>query len=579
LISNYFNSVNNKKWSLRAIEERKVNKLIQDLEISDFLARFVSSRNIEIDKAEDFINPSIRKQLPSPLLLKDMTLAINRISKAFINNENIAIFGDYDVDGATSSAVLYKSFKLFGNEPIIYIPDRLKEGYGPNIKALKKLKEQGIDLVITVDCGMTSFKELDYAKDINLDVIVVDHHAPEAKLPEAIAVINPNRIDDNTGLGMLAAVGVSFMLVGALKSKLIEINYINENNAPNLSFLLDLVALGTICDVVPLIGANRALVKQGLRVMSKKQNNGINALFEVSEIEDIPSVFHAGFLLGPRINAGGRVGKPSLGAKLLTTDNKNEAREISYHLNSLNEERKKLEADVLYEAKTLALSFESNEILVLSNKNWHIGVIGIVASRIVELYNKPTIIITEDGKNSKGSGRSVSGKDIGKLITSAKQSDIIFNGGGHPMACGLTMDETKINDLRQFLNKNNKSKIRDNKTIYWIDLAISVSGAIPDLIKQLKLAEPFGAGNPEPKFIIKNVNLFNSKIVGENHVKCTLTDSSNSRIDAIAFRCIGTPLGKSLLNNYNAHVIGKLKLTEWNGRERLQMHIDDVIEL
>ena len=222
--SNYFSSVNNRKWSLRVIEERKVNKLIQDLEISDFLARFVSSRNIDIDKVEDFINPSIRKQLPSPLLLKDMTLAINRISKAFTNNENIAIFGDYDVDGATSSAVLYKSFKLFGNEPIIYIPDRLKEGYGPNIKALKKLKEEGIDLVVTVDCGMTSFKELDYAKNINLDVIVVDHHAPEAKLPDAIAVINPNRIDDNTGLGMLAAVGVSFMLVGALKSKLIELS-------------------------------------------------------------------------------------------------------------------------------------------------------------------------------------------------------------------------------------------------------------------------------------------------------------------------------------------------------------------
>ena len=577
--NNYYFSVNKKKWSIKAIEERKVNKLIQDLQINDFLARLICSRNINIDKAEDFINPSLRKQLPSPFLLKDMDLAVNRISQAFIKNETIAIFGDYDVDGATSSAVLYKSFKLFGNEPIIYIPDRIKEGYGPNINALKILKDQGVDLVVTVDCGMTAFKELDYAKDISLDIIVVDHHAPEAKLPSAIAVINPNRIDDSTGLGMLAAVGVCFMLVGALKSKLVEINFINENNIPSLSFLLDLVALGTICDVVPLVGANRALVKQGLRVMSKRQNNGINALFEVSEIEDIPSVFHAGFLLGPRINAGGRVGESSLGAKLLTTDNKSEAKEISYHLNELNEERKELEAEVLDEAKNLALGHESDEILVLSSKNWHPGVIGIVASRIVELYNKPTIIISENGLNSKGSGRSIGGKDIGRLITAAKQSGVIINGGGHPMACGLTMDEVKVNDLRQFLNKNNKSEFEDNKTIYYVDLAVSISGAIPQLIKELKLAEPFGSGNPEPKFIIKNVNLFNSKIVGDNHVKCSLTDSSNSRIDAIAFRCIGTPLGKSLLNNYNAHVIGRLKLSEWNGRERLQMHIDDVIEL
>ena len=577
--NNYFYSVNNKKWSIKTIEERKVNKLIQDLAISDFLARIFCSRNIKISQAENFIYPSLKKQLPSPLLLKDMNIAVDRISRAFTQNERIAIFGDYDVDGATSSAVLYKSFKLFGNEPIIYIPDRIKEGYGPNEKALKELKSKGISLVITVDCGMTAFKELDYAKNIDLDVIVIDHHAPEARLPSAIAVVNPNRIDDDTGLGMLAAVGVSFMLVGALKNKLININFISIENSLNLASILDLVALGTICDVVPLVGPNRALVKQGLRVMSKRQNNGINALFEVAEIEDIPSVFHAGFILGPRINAGGRVGEAGLGAKLLTTDNKNEAKEISYHLNSLNEERKNLELEVFDEAKDLALDHKSSEVLVLSNKKWHTGVIGIVASRIVELFNKPAIIISENGKNSKGSGRSIIGKDIGRLITAAKQSNIIINGGGHPMACGLTMDESRIDDLRKFLNQTDKHLDIVNDHISSIDLMISIGGAIPDLIKQLELVEPFGSGNPEPKFIIKNVNLFQSKIVGENHVKCILTDSSNSRIDAIAFRCIGTPLGKSLLNNHYAHVIGRLKLSEWNGRERLQMHIDDVIEL
>jgi single-stranded-DNA-specific exonuclease len=579
LINNYLNSVNNKKWSLKNIEERKVDKLVQDLQISDLLARIICSRNIEIDNAKDFLNPSLKKNLPSPYLLKDMPLAVERITSAFKNKEKIAIFGDYDVDGATSSAVLYRSFKMFGCEPIIYIPDRQKEGYGPNIKALKQLKDQGVNLVITVDCGITSFKELEYAKESNLDVVVIDHHAPEAKLPDAIAVVNPNRIDDPTDLGMLAAVGVSFMLVGALKTKLIEINYIKKEDVPSLSSILDLVALGTICDVVPLVGANRALVRQGLKVMSKRQNIGINALFEVSDIEDYPNVFHAGFILGPKINAGGRVGESGLGANLLTTDDVNKAQKISIHLNSLNEERKQLELNVLENAVNLAKNYENDDILVLSNKEWHPGVIGIVASRIVEQYNKPTIIISENANQSKGSGRSVSGVDIGSMMSAAKQSGILINGGGHPMACGLTIDTEKISGLRLFLNNKSKTKITKAERVHLIDIAISISGAIPELIKQLSLAEPFGAGNPEPRFIIKNVNLFNSKIVGDNHVKCSLSDSTNQRLEAIAFRCVGTALGKSLLNNYHAHVIGKLKISEWNGRESLQMHIEDVIEL
>ena len=579
MLNNYYNSVKQKTWSLKHIEERKVNKIVQDLQISDFLARIICTRDIAIDEVEDFIEPSLKKNLPSPLLIKDMAIAVERISKAFINEEKIAIFGDYDVDGATSSAVLYKSFKKFGIEPTIYIPDRQKEGYGPNEKALKSLKDKGISLVITVDCGITAFNELDYAKKINLDIIVVDHHVPEAKLPYALALVNPNRIDDATNLGMLAAVGVSFMLVGALKNKLINIGFIKKENSINLSSILDLVALGTVCDVVPLVGPNRAFVKHGLKVMSKRQNTGINALFEISNVEDFPNVFHAGFVLGPRINAGGRVGESGLGAKLLTTDDINYAKKISIHLNILNEERKKLESDVLEESKKMAENYDDNSILVLSGKNWHPGVIGIVASRIVEQYNKPTIIIAKNGDNSKGSGRSISGIDIGSIITTAKQSGILENGGGHPMACGLTINEDKINDLRLFINQKNADQNNKIKKTYLVDMAISVSGAIPELIKQLRLIEPFGAGNPEPKFIIKDVNLFNAKIVGENHIKCSISDSTNSRLDAIAFRSVGTELGKSLLNNYHAHVIGRLKISEWNGRESLQMHIEDVIEL
>ena len=575
---NYYNSVKQKRWSLKNIEERKVNKLVQDLQISDFLARIICARDIDISNVEGFLNPSLKNNLPSPFEIKDMSLAVDRISKAFLMKEKIAIFGDYDVDGATSSAVLYKSFTQFGIVPTIYIPDRQKEGYGPNKKALKNLKAQGTNLVITVDCGITSFDELDYAKEINLDVIVVDHHVPEARLPNAIALVNPNRIDDPTNLGMLAAVGVSFMLIGALKNKLQSLGYLKEKDSINLSSILDLVALGTICDVVPLIGPNRAFVKHGLKVMSKRQNKGIDALFKISEIEDFPSVFHAGFILGPRINAGGRVGESDLGAKLLTTDDGAYAKDISIHLNTLNEERKKLESNVLDEAIKMAKNYQDSNFLVLHGKNWHPGVIGIVASRIVEQFNKPTIIIAENHCESKGSGRSVSGKDIGSMITAAKQSGILANGGGHPMACGLTINSDRINDLRTFLNNfsNRSNNLVKN---YLIDMAISVSGAIPDLIKELSLIEPFGAGNPEPKFIIKDVNLFNSKIVGEKHVKCSISDSTNRRLDAIAFRSVGTALGKSLLNNYHAHVIGRLKISEWNGRENIQMHIEDVIEL
>ena len=578
MLNNYYNSVKQKTWSLKHIEERKVNKIVQDLQISDFLARIICTRDIAIDEVEDFIEPSLKKNLPSPLLIKDMAIAVERISKAFINKEKIAIFGDYDVDGATSSAVLYKSFKKFGIEPTIYIPDRQKEGYGPNEKALKSLKDKGISLVITVDCGITAFNELDYAKKINLDIIVVDHHVPEAKLPYALALVNPNRIDDATNLGMLAAVGVSFMLVGALKNKLINIGFIKKENSINLSSILDLVALGTVCDVVPLVGPNRAFVKHGLKVMSKRQNTGINALFEISNVEDFPNVFHAGFVLGPRINAGGRVGESDLGAKLLTTDDINYAKKISIHLNILNEERKKLESDVLEESKKMAENYDDNSILVLSGKNWHPGVIGIVASRIVEQYNKPTIIIAKNGDNSKGSGRSISGIDIGSIITTAKQSGILENGGGHPMACGLTINEDKINDLRLFINQKNADQNNKIKKTYLVDMAISVSGAIPELIKQLRLIEPFGAGNPEPKFIVENLKPVNSKIVGEKHIKSVLISEEGTSIKTIAFNAIDNELGAYLLKKKSIiiNIAGKLSLNEWRGQKNVEFIIDDI---
>jgi len=514
MISNFI-SVTGKKWALRDIEERKVDKLVQDLEISDFLARIACSRQEKLDShlVERWLDPKLKSELPSPMLLKDMSKAVQRITDAFKYNQKIAILGDYDVDGATSSALLYRAFKMFGTEPIIYIPDRIKEGYGPNITALDKLKNVGAELIITVDCGTTAFDEIDYANKISLDVIVLDHHSPEAKLPNAFAVINPNRIDDSSGLGMLAAVGVAFMLAGAVKSHLIKENILGKNNSANLIRVLDLVALGTICDVVPLIGPNRALVKQGLRSMSQMNNLGIKMLFETSEIDDFPSVYHAGYVLGPRINAGGRVGQSNLGAKLLITDDINEAKNISVQLNNYNEERKKLELEVFTQARSMVNFEEDTEILILSAEKWHPGVIGIVASRIVEQFNKPAIIIAKCGDLSKGSARSVPG------------------------------------------------------------------GLNPDLYKQLQKAEPYGSGNPEPCFIIQNASIFGSKVVGENHINCSISDSSKTRINGIAFRSVGTKLGKALLNKHNFHVIGKFKLSKWGGNERVQIYIEDLIEI
>ena len=330
--------------------------------------------------------------------------------------------------------------------------------------------------------------------------------------------------------------------------------------------------------MVPLVGPNRALVSQGLKVMSKKNNIGIRALFEIAGIEEYPKVFHAGFILGPRINAGGRVGESALGSKLLITKNELEAKNISFKLNDFNEKRKKIENEVIEEAKEMAFLNKDLKILVLHNKNWHTGVIGIVASRIVEFFNKPAIIISENGKLSKGSGRSVPGIDIGNLITSAKQLGIIENGGGHPMACGLTIDSNKISELGNFLNRKANVKNVNNENIHWIDMPIAVKGASVKMLNQFKNAEPFGPGNPEPIFIIKNALVFNSKIVGEKHIRCDISDSSNARIGAIAFRSVETVLGKTILKNNNLHLIGKLKLSEWNGREQVQMHIMDVIK-
>ena len=444
-----FYSVTGKEWALKAIQERKIDKLVQELDISDFLARIVCSRNLDLvdsDIAEKWLEPRLKSELPSPFILKDMSRAVKRIIDAFKYNQKIAIFGDYDVDGATSSALLYRTFQMFGVEAIIYIPDRIKEGYGPNISALDKLKNQGVDLLITVDCGTTSFEPINLANEQNVDVVVLDHHQSDIKLPKALALVNPNRLDETSDLKYLCAAGVCFMYLVALNKKLRDLEWFKKNNIqePNILNFLDLASLGTVCDVVPLIGLNRAIVKQGLKIIKKRSNLGIKTLYDLCKIDSQPTTYDLGFALGPRINAGGRVGKSSHGVELLISEDPKKAYEIATALNKSNLERQSIEM-MLYEQIDLEVKkFHNHPVLVMSGNHWHEGVIGIIASKIKDKYNKPTILISVNQKKGKGSARSIVGFDIGCQIIKAVQSNILEKGGGHKMAGGFTINEDKI---------------------------------------------------------------------------------------------------------------------------------------
>lgn len=575
-------SAGGKRWELRSSNEREALAVCQRFALPDAVARILVSRGIGMDETDVFLNPSLKAQLPDPFHLRDMDAGVSRLIAAIDAGEKIAVFGDYDVDGATSSSVLARFFDALGHPIQVYIPDRMKEGYGPNLPALLKLKEEGVSVVITVDCGITAFDALQGAADAGLDVVVVDHHVAEPRLPKATAVINPNRLDDNSPHGHMAAVGVTFLVIVALNKMLREKGYFDNRPAPDLRLLLDLVALGTVCDVVPLIGVNRAFVTQGLKVLAQRRNAGLAALADVSGVDRYPEAYHLGFQMGPRVNAGGRVGEAGLGARLLSTNDPKEAQDIARRLDEFNRDRKEIEAACLEQAIEQVENRGMRDGLVYAaSDGWHPGVIGIVAGRLKERYNRPACVVAFENGMGKGSGRSIEGVDLGAAVIAAGQAGLLENGGGHKMAAGFTVAEANSDAFHDYLTERISSQISAEGIVpsLKLDGAIAVSGATVSLIQALEKLGPFGAGNPTPRFAIKDARIERADIVGTDHVRCQIVSGGGTtRLKAIAFRCADQPLGDLLLSARSGapvHVAGKLQIDTWQGREAAQLIIDD----
>ena len=575
-------SLTGKNWVYKKYDNNYVSYLKENFYLDEIVAQLLSIRDIDKQFVESFLKPSIKDHIPDPENLKDMSKTIQRIIKAINNNEKIIIFGDYDVDGASSTALIGNYLKRLNQKFEIYIPDRILEGYGPSIKSFQKLINKNVDLIITVDCGTMSYKSIDFANKNKVDVIVLDHHQSEIKLPNAYSIINPNRFDDNSNLNYLCAAGVCFMTLVALNSNLRSNGWFKKNNItePNLLDFLDLVSLGTICDVVPLVGLNRAIVKQGLKIINKKKNLGLKTLIDICKIENKTSSYHLGYVIGPRINAGGRVGKCSHGANLLLNNNPKESFKLASELDKYNSERKNIENELLNVVLNTIRKNINDPILTLCGEDWHEGIIGIIASRIKDKFNKPTIIISIKDKVGKASARSVAGFDIGSAILAGVENKILLKGGGHKMAGGFTIDQNNIEKFKEFILKRfNKNNINNsnNEKIY-LDAIISPSALNFDFYNKIDSLSPFGSGNPEPKFLLENLRTVKSLIVGEKHVKAILEAPDGNVIKAISFNSSESDLGQFLLNNKSNrfNIVGKLSLNEWKGEKNVEFIIDDI---
>ena len=575
-------SVSGKNWASKEFDSDEIDFLKTNYFLDEIVAKLLSIRKIKKEDVKFFLEPTIKNILPNPYVLKDMDKAIVRTEKAILNTEKIGIFGDYDVDGATSTAILGKYFELLNIPFEIYIPDRKNEGFGPNEKAFLNFIDLGVNLIFTVDCGTLSYGPMDFAKKRNIDVIILDHHQSETKLPSAHSIVNPNRFDDRSDLNYLCAAGVCFMFLIALNKKLRDRNWFSDNsiNEPELLDILDLVSLGTICDVVPLVGLNRAIVHQGLKIIKRKKNLGLKTLIEVSNIESSITSYHLGYVLGPRINAGGRVGKSTHGANLLLNKNPKDTFKLALDLNTFNKERQILESELLKKILNTKYENSSDPVIILHGENWHEGVIGIIAARIKEKFNKPAIIISVNKGIGKGSGRSIHGFDLGSTVIGAVQSGILTKGGGHKMAAGFTININKINEFKEFVFKKFKSiniNLEEKKN-YYFDAEIAPSAINIEFFEKVNLLAPFGSGNPEPRFVIRDVKLVNSKIVGEKHIKNVLVGSDSSTLKTISFNTVETELGSYLLkkNIKPFDIVGKLSLNEWRGERNVEFIIDDI---
>jgi single-stranded-DNA-specific exonuclease len=570
-----------RRWVERPLDASRAFAIAQRLNTGEIVGRLLAARGVELERAEAYLNPSLKNDLPNPSTVLDMDKAAARLAAAVQAGEGIAIFGDYDVDGATSSALLARYLRAVGREPVVYIPDRLSEGYGPNPAAMTKLAREGAKVIVTVDCGTQAPAALAAAHEAGAEVIVCDHHLPGDALPHAFAIANPNRHDDTSGLGQLAAVGVAFLLCVATNRALRAAGWFATSDEPDLRKWLSLVALGTVADVVPLTGANRLFVIRGIETARGRHVAGVTALMEVAGLKGEIEPYHLGFVLGPRVNAGGRVGRCDLGARLLATDDAVEAAAIAHELDELNQQRRALEQATLDEAIAMVESdaaLRAEPVMVVAREGWHPGVIGIVAGRLKDRYAKPAVVIAINDGVGKGSGRSVNGADLGTAIVAAREAGLLINGGGHRMAAGLTVAPARVADVAAFLSQRlAEDCARSDERTLVIDGAVSASGATAELCALIAKCGPYGAGNAEPMFVLPSVKVAFPSIVGEQHVRCVLMGADGARVPGIAFRSIQTPLGALLLNAKTrpAHVVCSLKAEEYQGEVRVQAMIKD----
>jgi single-stranded-DNA-specific exonuclease len=560
--------------------------IAQRHDLPELLGRILAGRNVEVDAVEEFLDPSVKRAMPDPFVLTAMPAAAARLADAVVRGETIAIFGDYDVDGATSAALLARFLRHAGIEPLIHIPDRLFEGYGPNVEAVRALAARGATLLVAVDCGTTSIEPLDRARALGVDVVVIDHHQADEALPQAVAIVNPNRRDDLSGLGYLAAVGLTFMTVVAVNRELRGRGFwTGERPEPELLSLLDDVALGTVADVVPLIGLNRAFVTKGLIVLRRRERAGHVSLMDAAALSGPPQAWHLGFLLGPRINAGGRIGRADLGVRLLLEEDADKAAQIATELDRLNRERQAIELVTLAQAEAEAAAAlgveEKGAVVVTAAEGWHPGVVGIVAARLKEKFGRPAFAIAlEPGDIGTGSGRSIAGVDIGRAVRAAVAEGLLIKGGGHAMAAGVTLRKDALAPLRAFfeavLGADVEAARRANGLL--IDGAVSAAAATADLVALIERAGPFGSGNPEPVIVLPSHTVAYAEEVGQSHLRVRLRSGDGATVSAIAFRAAGQRLGAALLQNRGrqVHAAGSFSLDRFASEERVQFRLADI---
>jgi len=580
-------SVSGRRWRARPADSGLVRAISLRTGLTEPLARALASRGVSPETADDYLRPTLRSLFPDPSSFAGMDEAAAVLIDAIERKRNTVVFADYDVDGASSAAQLVRWHRAMGVELPIYVPDRLTEGYGPSPAAFRHLREAGCELVVTVDCGAAAYDALNAAAEIGLEVVVIDHHLMRDTPPPARALVNPNQLGCASGQGVLAAAGVTFVLLAALNREARRRGWFSARAEPDLRQWLDLAALGAVCDVTQLTGFNRALAAQGLKVMSAWANPGLKALLDVAGSTGPAGVFHAGYILGPRINAGGRIGRADLGARLLSTDDPDEARELAAELDRLNGERKAVETQI-QDAAIAAIETAANfdpaaPAIVVAEEGWHPGVIGIVASRLRERYRRPVIVIGIDraADIGKGSGRSQPGVNLGRAVQAAFDEGLLLTGGGHAMAAGLSLRPAAIPELRAFLCERLAAEMADAEALdaIEIDALVTPGAAARPLLDAFAALEPFGPGNPEPAFAVAGVRIERVTPMKGGHLRCALVDARGRSLKAVAWRSADTPVGQRILAGGGAvHAVGKLKADDWNGRNAVELEIEDLAD-